>query len=496
MYSIASEWGTSKLIAYFARHQRSLLPVLEAVFAQLMLLGLFSCILFASHKAGLMEALVPLLKDSAHVIGEKAEDVHFLLFIGLMIYVVTITVVILISVQLVRGWGRNETRGLADVAARYAALLRQREARGNWAYANPVFLYRLLDLRYVNHYHLLRADFVAQQHLPEHYDFARYLKRCIGHCFSELVEIHWTNWLLLLLIVGINWTRYVLVRVLSASMTISTDMHPEFWGAMGGLFMLGAVILYIKCQLVLNHLAAAAQRRLARQDLLPSGELPALSVNVRRESRSKEGNVQSSVDDGLSAQLPAITESEPLLSYENADEDILLARQNKHKKLFWFNRPNLLFRLIQLLLLFQSWFVALLVIFLPAEQEDWSAAQIVFVFLPPLVTAVTFAPVVLPIFTLIRYVGPYARPDLIKAHEYDETRSVLQGDHDESDDDDDDDNSDAANNAGAESDESATERNRRAARTLAAQDKHKGAHHEHAPGMVALLGSSEHSSDH
>ena len=70
------------MIRYFSRHQRFLLPVLEATFAQLMLLGLFSCILFASHKAGLMKALEHVLKDSAHVIGEKAEDVHFMLFIG------------------------------------------------------------------------------------------------------------------------------------------------------------------------------------------------------------------------------------------------------------------------------------------------------------------------------------------------------------------------------------------------------------------------------
>ena len=98
-----------------------------------------------------------------------------------MIYVMTITIVILISVRLVRGWGRNETKGLADVASRYSVLLREREKRGYMAYVNPWFLARLLDLRYVNHYHLLRADFIAQQHLPDHYNFARYLKRCLGH---------------------------------------------------------------------------------------------------------------------------------------------------------------------------------------------------------------------------------------------------------------------------------------------------------------------------
>ena len=43
------------------------------------------------------------------------------------------------------------------------------------------------------------------------------------------------------------------------------------------------------------------------------------------------------------------------------------------------------------------------------------------VFLPPLVTVITFAPVVLPIFTLIRYVGPYARQDLIKYRHEDDT---------------------------------------------------------------------------
>lgn len=96
--------------------------------------------------------------------------------------------------------------------------------------------------------------------------------------------------------------------------------------------------------------------------------------------------------------------------------DATHARREQHKRLFWFRRPWLLFRLIQLLLLFQSWFVGLLVIFFPAEELDWTTAQTVLIFSPPLITALVFAPLVLPIFTLIRYVGDFALEKMIEPH--------------------------------------------------------------------------------
>ena len=264
-------------------------------------------------------------------------------------------------------------------------------------------------------------------------------------------------------------------------MMISTQMHPEFWGVVGGCFMAGAIVLYIKCQLVLNRLAVSARRHLDSMDLLPSGDLPPMQV---------VGTVSSAA---LVAPAGSNTshESSPLLSLN--DDTHAQHRRAQHKRLFWFNRPNLLFRLIQLLLLFQSWFVALLFIFLPAEKHDWTLMQIISCFAPPLLTVVTFAPVVLPIFTLIRYVGPFARPELVKAHEYTDAGgvSVVVSEDDDDDDDDNIDNDDGTDDGTGRPKPQPRTTPRTPGDSHHDNDSHDN-HHEEHPGMVSLLSVDEH----
>ena len=114
------------------------MPTIDATISQLMLLGLFTCILFAMRQTGAIAALAPFLKETPDVrvllvralrlarrvanapfalaqrktVTEIAEDVHFFVFIGLMIYLITITIVIVLSLRLVKNWARNESTSL------------------------------------------------------------------------------------------------------------------------------------------------------------------------------------------------------------------------------------------------------------------------------------------------------------------------------------------------------------------------------------------------
>ena len=55
IYSIVSEWGSEWLL-HKTRHKAPfLMPMLESFYSQLMLLGLFSFLLFSANRSGLMQ---------------------------------------------------------------------------------------------------------------------------------------------------------------------------------------------------------------------------------------------------------------------------------------------------------------------------------------------------------------------------------------------------------------------------------------------------------
>ena len=56
-------------------------------------------------------------------------------------------------------------------------------------------------------FHIIRSLFIRTYNLPPHFDFAKYLRRCMSKHITEQLDIKETSWLILVLFLFINVVR-------------------------------------------------------------------------------------------------------------------------------------------------------------------------------------------------------------------------------------------------------------------------------------------------
>lgn len=224
---------------------------------------------------------------------------------------------------------------------------------------NIILLIRWLHLKDQVQYHHLRHRFIQQQNLTHDFDFSAYLEKTFESTCIQLVEIHWSVWAVVLMVLFANWVKYKILLALKVEMGGTSKLHELlYWLLLGWSFVVVCIIVWFKCRRIYHKVV----------------------------------QVQAN-EDQLSAKL-------------------LQGKVEPLRKLFWFNKPNFTFRLIQTILLLQAYYLSVLAVYL--ADLHWSPAWKAFIVLPSILTLVFYGPAVLPTYSLVANVEDNAKVDLIR----------------------------------------------------------------------------------
>jgi hypothetical protein len=121
-----------------------------------------------------------------------------LLAMAVFIHLVAAVVILARAVSVCDQWDQAETMVTEDLTHAIAAVQMERKRlgplRGWWASR------QFSSLQRVRHYREVRGSFLAQHALVDRYPFCRYLRLCMAKRLARLMRMHWSGWLLAILL--------------------------------------------------------------------------------------------------------------------------------------------------------------------------------------------------------------------------------------------------------------------------------------------------------
>jgi hypothetical protein len=419
LFSLVGEHALHRGHKFVHTHEW-LAPVFEGLVEQLMLLGTFSLVVFGLKEAGFFKLVAePVFKEESEILVELAEYIHILLFIVLVSYLLLVGYLIAGAIRLVAAWAAEQAGGLHQAAETRRDVYRQPLRWYSW----PLGVFRRRHALYCFRWHCIREEFLRNNNLPEDYDFAEYLTRCIGGEFRNLVRISPSCWLLLVFLVLVNWARFEIIEAIAKR--ADTAIHSYMFLIMGALLAL------------LSHLVGVKMRRIFKQ----------LSLQILGDRASirhvASQHVGSQVWSGVPMPPPTTVttteveeseahESRPLLDAASVDLALADAATEAgtsflpHQHLFWFDSPRLITTALQVLQLFTAMFVALLFVIVNMDyvSAHWAPWEKGVVFIAPVITLLVITPSALPVFVVVTSVG-----ELTKVEHMREVRERSDGEH-------------------------------------------------------------------
>lgn len=204
-------------------------------------------------------------------------------------------------------------------------------------------------------YHYLRRRFIAQRGLNESFDFALYLEKCLQPIYQDLVEIHWSTWLIILTAICINWTRF---KIFSPP-TFYEDF--AFLAGIGYGILIISLLLLLKCYSIYHIL---------------------------------NQHISSTKDEQQDLSSRLLEDKIPRMG------------------LFWFNSPIFLFRAMQTTVIFQIYYMAAVIIDFSSFQ--FHLALKICLLLPSLFSILLYAPYMISMYVIIANVEEFGRAEMIQ----------------------------------------------------------------------------------
>eukprot|EP00168_Porphyra_purpurea_P021155 TRINITY_DN927_c0_g1_i1.p1 TRINITY_DN927_c0_g1~~TRINITY_DN927_c0_g1_i1.p1 ORF type:complete len:883 (+),score=356.96 TRINITY_DN927_c0_g1_i1:276-2924(+) len=192
---------------YVGHSHPSLLPILRTVYRELLILGFVSFTFILAATFGKFG-------DELFVSFEFA---HLLIFLLAVFYIIVVLVTTWTSLSLSARWQEIESMEFVTYLANkqeFTELKTERERHRNylwrwvlWWKGNPLKLERFHYLHERMAFHDSRFQFLYYRALPEDFSFSAYLRKVKTQVFRNLVEVHWTIWVALLVFILADYVR-------------------------------------------------------------------------------------------------------------------------------------------------------------------------------------------------------------------------------------------------------------------------------------------------
>jgi len=387
------EFVTERLDKNFERHPHAL-AIVTTSYKELSILGIVSFLLFGLKRFGVFDIIFVWVSKFYKVPAVESEEifekVHMLLFAFAMIYLLICFYFVILHIIIVRQWNTDEKKSketfLADidyhkgknVFRRFFAWFCLHKLVRSFSYAKAIIYYQL------------RKSLIMTNELDPSFDFAIYMKYCMRDLTERLLHIHAYIWIVLLLLLWINWGRYKLI-------SFTKELQGFFVLVGCGIVILFAlIILLVKCHSV-------------QQKILN------LRIVKKYNTRNSMSITNEESDDTIQGLLETEYEYEqdelelPLLLTET---EAALSARNEQDSFFWFKSPGFSIAYFQAALLLEAWHTGLMVYYSISATLQWY--YIVLLAIWPIIFFLFICPPLLMNLSLVLFTGARVDERLMK----------------------------------------------------------------------------------
>lgn len=198
--SLIFEFALHRLEHWIQNRHHHLVSVVRVLYRELMILGIVSFLFILYETVARPNTTIIHSFDFAHVF----------IFLLAIFYTVVVLSTMFTSLRLSAQWKKMEQMDLVhylNLKDNYSQMrtlaLRRHDAawRLFWWFPNIVQLFRYIHMHEVVAFHDIRFQFIYYRNLPEDFRFSSFLRKIKSITFIELVESHWSLYLIFLAIV-------------------------------------------------------------------------------------------------------------------------------------------------------------------------------------------------------------------------------------------------------------------------------------------------------
>lgn len=422
--------------------RRHLKSMLQQLYKQLMLLGLYSYSLhmieFALQNFGLFQNVLTMLA------------------VTLFIYVLLVMLLMLMSERMISQWETASSMPQAILRGEIETIkLKSFQMGCLLSWLNLKHRHRLNRLNKMRIFHELRGHFIYQHGQYEWFDFSRYLQECLHHLFVRLMNLDWTVWFTtgMQYLSFTSWMRRFPAPDLSQD-TLEDDYHMAIFYIWGWGIFVTTILVMLVCyraqhRLTVSHRywippANTSEEAAQSANEAPShsryssstplarqrdGSLSYLPPELRHHERSTHAGSPRSFTPRSSLVLDPIDETtkagEPFSS--ECTPCCLCARRIRltmsrcfvcWSRLTWAPTVYVVsttwwLRLLQTLLFSQATYLSLL-FELNIPHPVLRVSNLCFVLLPSFLTVIFFILNLLPVYSIVANVGISSRMDVMQ----------------------------------------------------------------------------------
>lgn len=200
LFSLVIEAVLHRLEHWITRRHHHLVSVVRVLYRELMILGLVSFIFI----------LFETIRKPTGTVILSFEFAHVFIFLFAVFYALVVLSSMFTSLRLSARWKRMERMDVVNylnVKNQYTNLrrvvLRRHGAiwRTFWWFPNIAKLFRYMGLHEIITFHDIRFQFIYYRDLPEDFRFSSFLRKIKSITFIDLVESHWSHYLIFLTII-------------------------------------------------------------------------------------------------------------------------------------------------------------------------------------------------------------------------------------------------------------------------------------------------------
>lgn len=205
--SLTLEFLLHRLERWVAHRHRHLQSVIRNLYRELLILGVVSFVFI-------------IIELTAHPGSETVasfEFAHVFIFLLAIVHTAVVLCTVGASLNLSRRWRRMEQMDLVqylELKEQFRrAQMRRRLHHGplwrrvQWWLPDPRTLVRYWRLHEIMAFHDIRFQFLYYRDLPEDFNFSAYLRKIKAVIFIDLVDAHWSLWMIFLVVVVADITR-------------------------------------------------------------------------------------------------------------------------------------------------------------------------------------------------------------------------------------------------------------------------------------------------
>jgi len=323
-------------------HRKHLLKILNAIFKELMIIGIIAAILFILHATKVTESFFYTFSEyepeSICPNNQKYvfEWVHFLLFFFVVLYIINVVSLIIFQLFITRRWKKYDELGYEYIRRRAIELKKKRKAMHPiLRYLNFISWIKYMISTSFTNYGMLRKAVIVRTGLPDYFLFSIYMKYGLRAITIRLVNIHFSVYAIIIVIAWLNFIREkYIVQVVAGSVE-------------SNLIILCLGILLTILHAILYYLVSKLQRKTVNK------ESAYLKTNVPEGANETQGDMNNVDMDKVYTFLKTNENKKAKHLDKLAGEE--------HKQANFCGRPKVLIPLMQIAFLLSSFYIGIII---------------------------------------------------------------------------------------------------------------------------------------